>query len=100
MSVRRLKGAGRPVVPEAERAELLGALRCVDYVTLFDEPTPVEVIARLRPDVHTKGGDYRAEDLPEAAAVRAGGGEVAILPFSEGRSTTGLIERILEASSS
>lgn len=99
-SVRGLKGPGRPVVPEAERAELLGALRCVDYVTLFDEPTPVEVIALLRPDVHTKGGDYRADDLPEAATVRACGGEVAILPFSEGRSTTGLIERILEASSS
>jgi D-beta-D-heptose 7-phosphate kinase/D-beta-D-heptose 1-phosphate adenosyltransferase len=96
-SVRRLKGPGRPLVPETERAELLAALRAVDYVTLFPEATPEAVIALLRPDMHVKGGDYRLEDLPEAEAVRRGGGRVVLLPFTEGRSTTSLVERIREA---
>jgi rfaE bifunctional protein nucleotidyltransferase chain/domain len=93
-SVRALKGPGRPVLPEAERAELLAALRCVDYVTLFDEPTPEAAISLLRPDFHVKGGDYRADEIPEAPAVVAGGGRVVIVPFVEGWSTTRLIERI------
>jgi len=66
-SVRSLKGPSRPIVPEAERMELLAGLECVDYVTLFSEPLPNATIEALRPDVHTKGGDYCAEDLPEAA---------------------------------
>ncbi len=91
---RRLKGLSRPFVPEAERAELLAALACVDYVTLFEEPTPEALLEALRPDLHVKGGDYRADDLPETAVVRRHGGEVITLPFVAGRSTTGLAERI------
>jgi len=93
-SVRRLKGPQRPLVTEDERAELLAGLACVDYVTLFDEPTPNETIAALRPDVHVKGGDYREEQLPEAALVRSYGGEVVLMPLVPGRSTTRLLERI------
>lgn len=93
-SVRRLKGPTRPVVPEAERAELLSALRCVDHVTLFDEPLPNETIAALRPHFHVKGGDYQVETLPETPVVRAGGGEVVIMPLVEGRSTTEMIRRL------
>jgi rfaE bifunctional protein nucleotidyltransferase chain/domain len=92
--VRRLKGPERPIVPEEERAELLAGLRCVDYVTLFDEPLPNETIAALRPDVHAKGGDYTEEQLPEAPLVRSYGGEVVLLPLVPGRSTTDLVDRI------
>jgi glycerol-3-phosphate cytidylyltransferase len=93
--VRRLKGPTRPLVPEDERAELLAGFECVDYVTLFDEATPVETIRALKPALHVKGGDYRAEDLPETAAVREGGGEVHIMPLVPGRSTTDLVRRIV-----
>jgi D-beta-D-heptose 7-phosphate kinase/D-beta-D-heptose 1-phosphate adenosyltransferase len=93
-SVRRLKGEARPIVPEAERAELLAALACVDYVTLFDEATPERLLAHLRPEIHCKGGDYRAEDLPETPLVRSWGGAVVILPLTPGRSTTELAERL------
>src|SRR5437763_11670845 len=75
-SVRRLKGPARPLVPEAERAELLAALECVDHVVSFEEDTPEALIADVRPHVHVKGGDYRPEDLPEASLVRELGGEV------------------------
>jgi rfaE bifunctional protein nucleotidyltransferase chain/domain len=95
--VRRLKGPSRPVVPEEERAELLAGLECVEYVTLFDEPLPDRAITLLRPHVHVKGGDYRAEELPEAETVRACGGEVVIVPLVPGRSTTDLVQRIREA---
>jgi len=93
-SVRRLKGASRPLVPEAERAELLAALECVDHVVPFAEETPEALIAEVRPDLHVKGGDYRAEELPETRLVRALGGEVVILPFTPDRSTTGLMQSI------
>jgi rfaE bifunctional protein nucleotidyltransferase chain/domain len=93
-SVRRLKGPLRPVVSEAERAELLAGLACVDYVTLFDEPLPNATIAALRPHFHVKGGDYEVETLPETPVVREGGGEVVIVPLVAGRSTTDLIHRI------
>jgi D-beta-D-heptose 7-phosphate kinase/D-beta-D-heptose 1-phosphate adenosyltransferase len=96
-SVRALKGASRPVLPGVERAELLAGLRCVDYVTLFDEATPEALIEELRPDVHVKGGDYRVEALPEAAAVSRCGGRIVILPLVEGHSTSALVERIREA---
>lgn len=98
-SVRRLKGPERPVVPEFERVEILSALECVDYVTIFTEDTPVELIVAIRPDVHVKGGDYRPEDLPEADAVRSVGGRIEIVPYTstetQGRSTTNLIGKIL-----
>jgi rfaE bifunctional protein nucleotidyltransferase chain/domain len=93
-SVRGLKGEDRPIVPQEERAEVLAALACVDYVTIFEETTPERLLARLRPDVHVKGGDYREEDLPEAPLVRSWGGEVVLLPLTQGRSTTGLAKKL------
>ena len=92
-SVRRLKGARRPVNPEADRAALLAALRCVDAVVIFAEDTPVETLGVLRPDIHVKGGDYRIEDLPEAETVRAYGGRIVLIDLVPGRSTTSMIER-------
>ncbi|WP_273846943.1 D-glycero-beta-D-manno-heptose 1-phosphate adenylyltransferase [Rubrobacter calidifluminis] len=91
-SVRRLKGEDRPLVPQAERAKVLGALGCVDAVVVFDEDTPEAVLERLRPDIFVKGGDYEARELSEARTLARWGGEVVILPYHEGRSTTRLIE--------
>jgi len=99
-SVRGYKGPARPLVAADERAEILAALACVDYVVLFGEPTATRLVEALAPDVYAKGGDYRAasgaagKPLPEAAAARAGGGEVVIVPFVPGRSTSALIARI------
>lgn len=94
-SVRRLdKGAERPLVGEAERAEVVAALGCVDYVIVFGEDTPAESILALRPHVHVKGGDYSSEALPEAAAVRQVGGEIRIVPLVPGHSTSNLVERM------
>lgn len=96
-SVQALKGPCRPLVPEGERAEMLAHLECVDYVSIFDEDRPDALIEVVRPAIHVKGGDYREEDLPEAAVVRKHGGHIVIMPLVEGRSTTHLITRILEA---
>ena len=93
-SVRRLKGGGRPIVPLAERVELLLALRWVDRVIGFDAPTPIEVIRQVRPDVWVKGADWRGVETPEATAVREGGGKVVYLDLVDGHSTTSLVERI------
>jgi len=93
-SVRRLKGSGRPVVPEADRAFLLAALEAVDAVTLFDEDTPRELIALLEPDVLTKGGDYSPDRIVGSAEVEAAGGKVVVIPFLTGHSTTAIIESI------
>ena len=90
-SVRRLKGPGRPIVPAAERAEVLAALACVDLVTLFDDDTPVNLLRRLRPEIHVKGGDYRPEQLPETPVIAEYGGRVAIVPLVPGRSTTRIV---------
>jgi len=99
-SVRRLKGPDRPVVPEFERVEILSALECVDYVTIFTEETPIELILAIRPDIHVKGGDYRPENMPEADAVRAVGGRIEIVSYTstetQGRSTTNLIGQIVK----
>ena len=95
-SVRRIKGENRPLVPEQERAELLAHLGTVDYVTIFDEDRPDGLLEVVKPAVHVKGGDYREEDLPEAAVVHKHGGEVVILPLVEGRSTTNVIRRVLQ----
>ena len=92
-SVRRLKGSGRPIVPAEERAELLLALDCVDEVCTFSEDTPLQLLERVRPDIYTKGADYRLADISEARQLEAWGGETVILPFVEGRSTTELIAR-------
>ena len=91
-SVRRLKGAGRPLVPQEDRARVLAALECVDEVVVFDEDTPVQAIRRVRPDVWAKGGDYAGADLPEAALLREWGGQAVVLPYLTGRSTTSLVE--------
>lgn len=88
-SVRGLdKGPNRPIHGEDDRAAVLAALRCVDAVVVFEQATPVALIEALRPEVHVKGGDYLADELPETPVVRAYGGEVVVLPLLEGRSTT------------
>lgn len=95
-SVRRLKGPTRPLNPEDERAEVISALACVDGVCIFGEDTPHGLIEAVRPAVHAKGGDYKTPDaLPETPLVRSLGGEVVILPLVPGRSTTGLVDRIV-----
>ena len=96
-SVRALKGAGRPFVPADERAELVDALSCVDYVTVFEEPDVRALLRALRPDVHAKGTDYTTETVPEAATVRAVGGQVAITGDPKSHSTRDLIAAILAA---
>lgn len=93
-SVRQLKGPSRPILPQEERAELLASLACVDHVLIFDEPTADEAIKAVRPALYVKGGDYEPDSIPETPLVRALGGEVRVLPFVEGRSTTSLIARI------
>ncbi len=92
-SVRRLKGPGRPVVPQADRARLVGALSCVDEVVVFDEDTPVRTLRRVRPDLWVKGGDYAGAELPETEVLREWGGQAVVVPYLEGRSTTGLVAR-------
>ncbi len=96
MSVRGYKGPGRPIVPQDERAEILAALRCVDYVTIFDEPTAVHLVETLQPDFYVKGGDYTGagKPLPEADAVLAYEGKVHIIPYVEGHSATELIDKM------
>lgn len=96
-STKRLKGPTRPYNSEDDRAELLAALGCVDFVTIFENDTPIQLIERLRPEVHVKGGDYNPEEMVETPAVRKHGGEVVVLPFAEGRSTTGLVGRIAKS---
>jgi rfaE bifunctional protein nucleotidyltransferase chain/domain len=95
-SVRRLKGPSRPIVPAAERAELVAALELVDYVVLFGEDTPERVLAAIKPAVHVKGGDYRTQDLPEARVVQSNGGTVVIVGLVPGHSTTDLIRKAEE----
>ena len=91
-SVRRAKGPDRPLVTAEDRARVLAALACVDGVVVFDEPTPVEVLARLRPDVWVKGSDYAGQDIPEARVVEEAGGRVVLLPVVDGYSTTRLVD--------
>lgn len=93
-SVRQLKGEGRPVVPELERAEVLAALRPVSYVTIFDDVSPRELIATLLPDVLVKGGDYAVEEIHGAKETLEAGGRVISLPFVPGSSTTAMVERL------
>ena len=97
-SVARLKGPDRPVNGQADRAEVLRALGCVDDVVVFDEDGPQRVLGQLRPDIWVKGGDYAAESLPEAELVRSWGGEVVVMPYHQGRSTTRLAQSLSEVS--
>lgn len=93
-SVQRLKGPTRPINPQDARAFVLSALEAVDAVCIFEEDTPVETIAALRPSIHVKGGDYQPNDLPEAKTVRESGGEIRIVPLREGFSTTGTLQKL------
>ena len=95
-SVRRLKGLTRPINSELDRAEVVGALKSVDYVVLFGEQTAESLIAKVRPAVYVKGGDYTLDTLPEAKIVQSYGGSVHFVKMVEGRSTTNVIRKISE----
>jgi len=93
-TVRELKGDGRPLTNEAERAEILAAMRAVNYVTIFDDISPRTLITNLRPDVLVKGGDYALDEIHGREEVEAAGGRVISLPFIAGASTSKIIERM------
>jgi D-glycero-beta-D-manno-heptose 1-phosphate adenylyltransferase len=99
-SVRGNKGAERPLVAEQDRAEVLAALASVDYVTIFDEPTPRELIARVLPSVLVKGADWALDQVAGREEVEAAGGRVVSIPLAPGYSTTNLVQRILNAGAS
>ena len=93
-SVKALKGDSRPLNNENDRAEVLAALGCVDFVVIFDEDTPVNYLAQIKPDIHTKGGDYDINTLPEAKVITDNGGRVEFISFVEGKSTTNIINKM------
>jgi D-beta-D-heptose 7-phosphate kinase/D-beta-D-heptose 1-phosphate adenosyltransferase len=95
-SVREIKGKDRPIIPQDERAEVLCALHFVDYVVVFDEPDPFNIISHLRPDVLVKGGDWDEDAIIGRDIVESGGGKVVRIPEIEGASTTDIIERIVD----
>lgn len=95
-SVRRLKGNKRPIVSEAERAEVLASLEAVDFVTIFDEPDPYNVIKELKPDFLVKGGDWGEGEIIGSDIVKNNGGEVLRIPFVEGSSSSNIVETIIE----
>jgi D-beta-D-heptose 7-phosphate kinase/D-beta-D-heptose 1-phosphate adenosyltransferase len=95
-SVRRLKGPKRPILPEKERAGILSGLGCVDYITIFDEIDPLKLITSLQPNVLAKGGDWTKEQTVGKEVVERSGGEVVIIPFVKGASTSNLIRTILK----
>ena len=92
-SIKSIKGPSRPINSENDRAEILSALRCVDYVVLFDENSPRDLLDEIKPDVYTKGADYTMETLPEADIMKKNGTRVEFIEFLEGRSTTKTIEK-------
>jgi rfaE bifunctional protein nucleotidyltransferase chain/domain len=96
-SVARLKGTGRPIMSDLHRAELVSALRCVDFVVIFPEPTVTPLLEALRPDVHCKGTDYTVESVPERGVVQAYGGRTAIVGDPKDHSTRDLLGRIVRA---
>jgi len=93
-SVTRIKGSGRPVNNQDDRAEVLSALSCVDYVVLFEENSPAALLAAMKPDIYTKGADYTLETLPERDIVEKYGIKVEFIDFVEGKSTTNIINKI------
>lgn len=93
-SVRRIKGDQRPIIPEKERAEILDTVKPVDYVVIFGEDTPENLIHIVKPDFLVKGGDYKAKEIVGARFVQSYGGKVIILPYIPGNSTTNIIQRI------
>jgi len=92
--VRRLKGEGRPFIPERERAEVIASLRAVDYVTVFHEPTVTELLLALRPDIHAKGTDYTEDSVPERDVVRSFGGRVQIVGDPKDHSSTEMLNAV------
>jgi len=99
-SVRRLKGPGRPLTPALDRAEILAALACVDFVTIFDAATPLQLIRALGPDVLVKGGDWPVDTIVGREVVEGRGGKVIAIPFVKNRSTTAMIGKIRGAAAS
>ena len=95
-SVRSIKGPSRPFIPEAERAEVISALACVDYVVIFDEPVPMELISSLKPHILVKGGDWTPETTVGREVVEGMGGKVVIIPQIQGVSTSAIIDRIVK----
>ncbi len=93
-SVKKLKGEGRPILPEEARAEIISSLSFVDYVVIFAEETPEKLISLLKPDIHVKGGDYKGKEIPERRIVESYGGKVVLVDLVEGYSTTSIIEKI------
>lgn len=93
-SVRLLKGEGRPILPATERSELVAALQCVDWIVVFEEETPLDLIKAIAPDILAKGGDYALNQIVGRKEVEAAGGKVIAIQFEEGSSTTQLIDRI------
>ncbi len=96
-SVKDYKSPLRPIVPQAERAEMIAGLACVDYVTIFPERNPIRFLELVQPDIHTKSSDRQADKLPETPIVRQHGGDVVMVPLIPGQSTTKIIDRIREA---
>ena len=96
-SVKKIKGENRPINNENDRAEVLSALRSVDYVVLFDETSPIDLLLKIKPDVHTKGADYNIETLPEAKGIIEAGGRIEFIPFVQGKSTTAVIEKMKQS---
>ena len=96
-SVKSIKGQSRPINNENDRAEILSALRCVDYVVLFDEDSPRDLLDEMKPDVYTKGADYTMETLPEADIMKKNGTRVEFIEFLQDRSTTKTIEKMQQA---
>ena len=96
-SVKSIKGDSRPINKEEDRAEVLSALRCVDFVVLFDEDSPIDLLLQIKPDVYTKGADYTVETLPEAKPIMENGGRVEFISFVEGKSTTSIINKMKES---
>lgn len=93
-SVKAIKGEGRPINNENDRAEILCALSCVDFVVFFDEDSPRDLLDEIKPDVHTKGADYSVETLPEADVIIKNGGKIEFIEFVEGKSTTETLRRL------
>lgn len=93
-SVKSIKGDSRPINNENDRAEVLSGLKSVDYVVLFDEDSPIDLLLEIKPDVYTKGADYTVETLPEAKPIMEAGGRIEFISFVEGKSTTSIIEKM------
>lgn len=94
-SIREIKGHNRPIIPQAYRAGLLAALECVDFITIFNEPTPLKLIEAIKPDVLIKGADWKGKDVVGAGLIKEYGGKVELIQYLKGFSTTNIIETIL-----